>query len=108
MLPKPPKNMYEHFSTIGPLEYCAEGDEDPSKKTRCQRRGAWMTCVVIPKINDALMAWKKEYCPVGFNQDQTSYVLQNPKEAYGRPKDACANCAKKFDGGAYKESSRAK
>ena len=66
-----------------------------------------MTCTIIPMINDALRAWKTEYCPAGFNDDTETYVLQNPTVAYGRPKDACETCEKKFDGGAYAESSRA-
>jgi hypothetical protein len=107
MLQHPPKDMFQRFSEVGPLEYCNDA-LDETKKARCQKRGAWMTCTVIPKINDAILDWKKEYCPAGFNDDMTSYVLQNPKESYGRPKDACDTCAKKFDGGAYKESNRAK
>jgi hypothetical protein len=106
MLPTPPADMFEKHDTIGPLEYCNDA-EDAEKKDNCQKQAAWATCVVIPKINAALMDWKKDYCPAGFNTDQKTYVLKNPTVAYGRPADACEKCVKKFDGGAYKESSRA-
>ena len=114
MLPTPPKMMLRSHDKIGPMDTCkwdhegnGPGKAPKSQRDVCEKKSAWAACVVIPKINDALDDYKREFCEAGYNEDKKSYVLAPPREAYGRPNNACESCTKKFDGGAYKESSRA-
>jgi len=113
MLPTPPKDMFEKSSTVGAMSTCqfnnqgnGPGASPPQVQKTCEKRAAWVTCMLIPMINNGLEDYKREFCPAGYNEDKETYVLAAPHQAYGRPNDACESCTKKFDGGAYAESSR--